>query len=92
MTSIWDTTDHPVARVIVVLFVIIVITYLYFRHKFSFWSRQGIRGPDPIPFLGALHIYREGSMIQVEEFYKAVGGHSGMVNQMKIGDMVKFLA
>ena len=35
-----------------------IVVYFYFKHKYSFWSKQGISGPKPIPFLGTLYCYK----------------------------------
>lgn len=53
----------------------IVLLYLYFRHKYSYWSSRGIKGPRPWWFVGTLieeNFGLDGRAIE-EKFHRDFG-------------------
>lgn len=66
--------------------------HLYYRHRFSFWSKRGIKTPTPLPFLGNLHtvFLRPRQIVELEmprKYGKVYGQYMGTIPILCVTDI-----
>ena len=69
----------------------------FFFHKYSFWSKRGIKGPLPFPLLGTLWVYMKSPSTKdaeaelLKEYGKVVGIYEGVTPVLLLAepDLIK---
>src|SRR5687768_16117669 len=83
-----EITLFSVLLLVVPLFVLI---YAYFSHKYSFWTRQGIPGPRPLPFFGNFFDYvnipiKDAEINMVKKYGPLVGTYEAVTPVLVVAD------
>lgn len=64
---------------------LLVASYYYYKHKFSYWERRGVKGPRPKPMVGNFldQIFNKNRKITEVEWVKKYGKVYGLYQGVK---------
>ncbi|KAI1286376.1 Cytochrome P450 3A5 [Halotydeus destructor] len=69
----------------------LIYGYLWYRRTYSFWSRRGVRGPTPLPFVGNMwplffNSYKKVDMDNFKKYGHVYGYYDGTLPVLAVSD------